>query len=145
MCHFLVHAVFLCCVCVWVCTAVLPSLSAEIFQTFRYMFYNFWSYISCIAPLTKFLGWCSCTNVDEDNVAEGDDYYLRADYSVSCETTRYSVAVVVASAAVVLYPGMCGLWSVTTSLLTSCVLSFSQSQQWEYPLSTSTTCTPIDT
>lgn len=58
----------------------LPGLSATIFQTF------------------------SCVDIDSENVAGGDDWYLRADYSVSCETSRYSVAVVVASIAVIVYP-----------------------------------------
>jgi hypothetical protein len=48
---------------------------------------------------------CSCTDIDEDDVADGDDRYLRADYSVSCETARYSAAVVVAAVAVLVYPG----------------------------------------
>ena len=48
----------------------------------------------------------SCADVDEDNVSDGDDFYMRADYSVSCETTRYKIAVVIASISVIIYPGM---------------------------------------
>lgn len=47
---------------------ILPSLAATIFKTF------------------------SCKNIDPDNVSAGDDLYLRADYSISCESSRYNFA-----------------------------------------------------
>ena len=76
------------------------------------MFGSFCLFAMCVM-------WCdvvcflSCTNIDEDDVAEGDDWFLRADYSVSCETTRYSIAVIVASIAVVLYPSTYDEYFVT--------------------------------
>lgn len=34
----------------------------------------------------------SCDNVDPDDVHEGDNYYMRADYTISCTSTRYRLA-----------------------------------------------------
>lgn len=48
---------------------ILPSLVVTIFETFR------------------------CLNVDPDNVSSGGDSYMRADYSISCHSSRYHFAV----------------------------------------------------
>ena len=47
---------------------ILPSLTATIFETFP------------------------CQNVDPDGVEGGDNRYLRADYSISCHSSRYKFA-----------------------------------------------------
>ena len=47
---------------------ILPSLVVTIFETF------------------------SCHHIDPDGVDDGDDYYLRADYSISCHSSRYRFA-----------------------------------------------------
>ena len=56
-----------------------PSLTATIFQSFE------------------------CQNVDPDGVESGDDYYLRADYSISCSSARYKFARVWAALMIVVY------------------------------------------
>lgn len=59
----------------------LPFTSSTIFQTF------------------------SCKDVDPDDVDEsGDDYYMTADYSVSCQSDKYKFAFVYALCAMVVYP-----------------------------------------
>jgi len=58
---------------------ILPYVSVQIFKTF------------------------SCQDIDPDDVTEGTDVYLRADYSVSCDSSRYDFAVAWASCAIVVY------------------------------------------
>ena len=58
---------------------ILPSLAATIFETF------------------------GCQHVDPDDVHDGDDLYLRADYSVSCHSSRYYFAYVWAIITIFVY------------------------------------------
>jgi hypothetical protein len=59
---------------------ILPSTSATIFQVF------------------------SCKDVDPDNVASGDDYYMAMDYSVSCSSSKYHFGFAWAIASILVYP-----------------------------------------
>ena len=59
---------------------ILPSLTARIFQTF------------------------SCRSIDPDDVDDGDNYFLRADYSISCHSSRYYFIRVWASLMIFVYP-----------------------------------------
>lgn len=49
----------------------------------------FFTYLIFPGVSTVIFQMFSCQNVDEDNDDPGANYYLRADYSVSCESDRY--------------------------------------------------------
>lgn len=59
---------------------VLPGVSIAIFRTF------------------------GCTDTDPDNVVAGNDYYMRADYSISCSSDRYFLGQYWAVAMIFVYP-----------------------------------------
>lgn len=59
---------------------ILPNITVTIFRTF------------------------SCDNIDPDNVDNGDNYYMRADYSVSCTSSQYYFGFIWASCCIIIYP-----------------------------------------
>jgi hypothetical protein len=64
---------------------ILPSVSSTIFRMF------------------------SCENIDPDGTGDGSDFYLRADYTIACDSERYRFGMSWAIACVFLYPiGECG-------------------------------------
>lgn len=59
---------------------ILPFTSVQIFQTF------------------------SCRDVDPDNVVSGGNFYMTADYSVSCSSSKYKFGFVWAIVSIIVYP-----------------------------------------
>jgi hypothetical protein len=55
-------------------------------------FFLFFTYLILPHLVVTIFETFSCHHIDSDDVDGGDDYYLRADYSISCHSSRYRFA-----------------------------------------------------
>lgn len=62
------------------------------------------TYFTLPAIATTVFRTFSCQNVDPEDVEEGGDSYMSADYSISCDSDRYRFAQSYASVMIVVYP-----------------------------------------
>jgi hypothetical protein len=75
------------------------SLRSSYFAAFR-----IYTYLILPQRSTQIFSVFSCKNVDPDEVNEGDDSYMTADYSVSCSSEKYQFGRAWAIAMIFLYP-----------------------------------------
>lgn len=64
------------------------------------------TYVTLPAISTSIFRTFPCQNVDPDNTVDGDNWYMRSDYSISCSSSRYYFGATYATAMLLVYPVM---------------------------------------